>query len=63
MGVFRKINTFWGMKIWWIFLGVITELDYIQKLFMCNIRSFFKPIIQNGDIFLVAKISNIFGGA
>ena len=26
---FRKMNIFWGMKILWIFLGVITKLDYI----------------------------------
>ena len=27
-GVFRKLNIFGGMKILWIFLGVITKLDY-----------------------------------
>ena len=26
---FRKTEYFWGMKILWIFLGVITKLDYI----------------------------------
>ena len=29
LGVFRKINIFWGMKISWIFLGVIKKLDYM----------------------------------
>ena len=28
MGVFRKLNTFGGMKILWIFFWVITKLDY-----------------------------------
>ena len=28
-GVFRKQNIFGGMKILWIFFGVITILDYI----------------------------------
>ena len=27
--VFRKMNIFLGMKVLWIFLGVITKLDYI----------------------------------
>ena len=27
-GVFRKLNIFGGMKILWIFFGVITKLDY-----------------------------------
>ena len=27
-GVFRKLNIFGGMKILWIFWGVITKLDY-----------------------------------
>ena len=26
---FQKNKYFWGMKILWIFLGVITKLDYI----------------------------------
>ena len=26
---FQKMNIFWGTKILWIFLGVITKLDYI----------------------------------
>ena len=29
LGVFRKMKNFSGMKIMWIFLGVITKLDYI----------------------------------
>ena len=28
-GGFQKMNIFGGMKILWIFLGVITNLDYI----------------------------------
>ena len=33
LGVFRKINIFWGMKILWIFLGVITKLSYFEGHF------------------------------
>ena len=29
LGFFRNMNIFWGMKILWIFFGVITKLDYI----------------------------------
>ena len=28
-GFSEKNNIFWGMKILWIFFGVITKLDYI----------------------------------
>ena len=28
-GDFQKTEYFWGLKILWIFLGVITKLDYI----------------------------------
>ena len=61
-GVFRKINIFWGMKILWKFLGVITKMDYIMGAFLCILRSFLKVMVQNGDFLGVAKISNIFSG-
>ena len=34
------MNIFWGMKILWIFLGVMTELDYIKRSFLCILGSF-----------------------
>ena len=37
-GVFR-INIFWGMKILWIFLGVIAKLDCIKVSFLCILGS------------------------
>ena len=56
MGVYRKINIFWGMKTSWIFFGVITKLDYILGLLLCILGSFLKVNVQNGDI------PNIFRG-
>ena len=51
MVVFRKLNIFLDMKILWIFLGVITKLDFIKGSFLCILGSFLKVIVQNGDIF------------
>ena len=45
------MNIFLDMKILWIFLGVITKLDYIKGLFLCILGSFLKVIVQNRDIF------------
>ena len=42
------MNTFWGMEILWIFLGVITKLDYIEGSFLCILGSFLKVKVQNG---------------
>ena len=42
---FRKINIFLGMKILWIFFGVITKLDYKKGSFICILGSFLKVII------------------
>ena len=49
------------MKILWIFLGVITKLDYIKGSFLCIFGSFFKVKVQNGVFWGrgIAKISNI----
>ena len=46
------MNIFWGMKILWIFLGIITKLDYIKESFLCILRSFLKVKVQNGGYFL-----------
>ena len=66
------MNIFWGMKILWIFFGVITKLDYIYESFLCILGSFLKVKVQNGGIFEgclnfkyifgVLKISDIFCG-
>ena len=51
------MNIFWGMKIVWIFFGVIAKLDYILGAFLCILGYFFKANVQNGNIFSgVAKI-------
>ena len=50
------------MKILWILFGVITNLDYIYGSILIILGSFLKVKVQNGGIFGVAKISNIFLG-
>ena len=50
------------MKILWIYFGVITKLDYINGSFLCILGSFLKVKVQNGGIFVLAKILNIFFG-
>ena len=61
-GVYRKMNIFWGMKILWIFLGVITKIDYVYGPLLCILGSFLEVKVQNGGYFGVAKISIIFLG-
>ena len=34
------MNIFGGMEILWIFLGVITNLNYIKGSFLCILGSF-----------------------
>ena len=53
---------FGGIKIFWIFWGVITKLDYIYGSFLCILGSFLWSKYRMGDILGVAKISNIFVG-
>ena len=31
----RKMNHFWGIKLLWILLGIITEFDYFNGSFKC----------------------------
>ena len=52
IGFFRKINIFWGMKILWIFFGVITKFDYIKGSFLCILGSIPQVKVQNWDIFM-----------
>ena len=67
MGGFIKINIFFflgrggggGVKILWMFFGVITKLDCLKGSFLCIVWSFLKVNVQNVDIFGVAKFSNI----
>ena len=40
-----------GMKILWIFFGVITKLGYISESFLCILGSCLKVKVQNGDNF------------
>ena len=62
MGVFRKINIFGGMKILWIFFGGHHKTGQVSAAISMNVWSVLKVNVQIGDIFGVAKISNIFGG-
>ena len=58
------MNIFWGMKILWIFWGVITKLDYIKGSFLCILGSFLKVKVQNGGYFLgLLKFQICFWGA
>ena len=42
------MNILGGLKILWIFLGVITKLDYIKGSFLCTPWYFHKVKVQNG---------------
>ena len=39
-GGFRKMNIFGGMKILWIFWGVIIKMNFISGSFICILGSF-----------------------
>ena len=43
-------------------MGVVTKLAIFMGLFLCILGSFLRVVVQNWDIFGVAKISNIFWG-
>ena len=63
-GFSGKMNIFWGMKILWIFLGVITKLDYIKGSLLCILGFFFKVKVQNWGYFWgLLKFQIFFGGA
>ena len=51
-GGFQKNDILFGMKILWIFFGVITKLVYIKGSFLCILVSFVKVNVQNGGYFL-----------
>ena len=56
LGVFRKMNIFWGMEILWIFFGGHHKIGL-------HLGSFLRVKVQNGGyFFLVDKISSIFWG-
>ena len=50
-GGFQKKNLL-GMKILWIFFGVITKLGYILGSFLSILGYFLKVNVQNGGYFL-----------
>ena len=50
-GWFQKNKYFWGMKKLWIFLGVITKLDYFGASIQYILGFFLKVKVQNGNIF------------
>ena len=45
------MNIFGGMTILWIFLRVITKLDYIFRSFLCILGSYLKVKLHNGGHF------------
>ena len=55
------MNIFGGMKILWMFLGH-HKIGLALGLFICILLSFLKLNVHKGDIFWIAKISNIFWG-
>ena len=63
LGVFRKNNTFGGMKILWILFGGHHKigLHFNRCHFYAFYGLFFRSRYRMGDIFWVAKIPNIFG--
>ena len=60
-GFFWKKKYFWGMKILWIFRGHHKSGLYLGVI-ASILGSFLKVNVQNGGIFGVAKISNVFLG-
>ena len=61
LGVFRKMNIFWGMKILWIFIwGSSQNWTIFIGHFYAFYGLFLRSMYTMGDIFWVAKISNIF---
>ena len=44
------MNISWGMKILWIYFGVITKLDYIKGSFLCILGSFLKVKVLYGGV-------------
>ena len=51
-GFSEKKNILGGMKLLWIFFGVITKLDNIYWSFLCILGSFLKVKVQKPGIFL-----------
>ena len=45
------MNTFEGLKIFFIFFVVITKLDYIKGSLLCILGSLLKIKVQNGGYF------------
>ena len=59
---FQKNEYFFGYEILWIFFGGHPKIGLVLGVISYILGSFLKVNIQNGDIFWVAKISNIFWG-
>ena len=52
LGVFRKMNNFWGLKILWIFLGGQRTIGQVLGAIYMHLGSFLKVKIENiGDVF------------
>ena len=55
------MNIFRGIKKLWIFLGVITKLDYFYRSYLYCFGLFLKLKVQNWNIFGVAKFQIFLG--
>ena len=62
LGVFRKINIFWGMKILQIFLESSRNCTIFRGYFYAFKGLFLWSLYRKGIFLGVAKISNIFLG-
>ena len=60
-GGFRNINIFWGMKIFWIFLGGHDKIGLVLGVSSMYFRVFLKVNVQNENIFAWQKFQTFFG--
>ena len=61
-GGFQKIKYFWGIKILWIFFWGHHKIGLYLGVISMHFLVFSEVHCTNGDIFWVAKISNMFQG-
>ena len=64
MGVFKKMNIFRSMKIFWILFWGHCKIKLYYGVISMHLNVFFKVKVQNGEYFLfgVLEIPDIFGG-
>ena len=60
-GGFQKNEYILGIKVLWMFFFGHHNIGLYLGVISMHFRAFFKVKVQNGEYFLVAKISNILG--